>query len=317
MRKWLRSSRVSPQRNEVAKEFIGINERTEERLRFATTMIANNGQKTHADIAEEQAKQSLLAVGGKTGNLICENAPNHVSFYAAKSVTIEASYAYIFDVQAKKRKANIIRMAKEFDKNGVIEPNRKGWQDNPKALLGIGKVRPRVLEWLNTYENITKGFILVDFLKILVIILKEESEGKIVQVCVRSARRVLTELGWVHRKKKKGPVYYDGHTRPDVDWYLHEVYIPGRKLFNLYMPSYTNAPDGKGLVETKGKTLPAPATLCARGVRISARTTKPSTKMQAMNEMSKLKTQAEREKKPNSVLVKLPLVKPPTSLQMS
>ena len=87
MRKWLRSSRVSPQRNEIAKDYIGLNERTEEQLRFATSMITNNGQKTHA-IAEEQAKQSLLAVGGKTANLITPNAPNHVSFHAPKSVTI-------------------------------------------------------------------------------------------------------------------------------------------------------------------------------------------------------------------------------------
>ena len=144
-------------------------------------------------------------------------------------------------------------------------------------------MRESLLSWCNKSEHVQRGFPLTLFMQECDTILNRKKQTldlyqhrvlrKTGSISDQTARNILRVLGWEHRKKKKG-TYTDGSRRPDVDYHMHEVYIPGMKYFKQFMDTYQG---GKDLVLIPAKPLPLRC-LNVGGIRRGDRTRRSSRK---------------------------------------
>ena len=157
------------------------------------------------------ALQMLRAVQHLLLSVVNQKVPRkHASKLAAK---------HILNKKSHHAARQVLHWALEFKRTGDIALSSRGRHSKRQRAIDIDFVRHDILEMLDERRRTSAA-------KFLVVLNQYLENNGFATVSPRTARKWLTrDLGFRRHNRKKG-VYFDGHDRPDVQQYLHEIYIP-------------------------------------------------------------------------------------------
>lgn len=119
----------------------------------------------------------------------------------------------------------IRRFAMEYLRTGEIPQSNRGAHSKVQSVIDIPFIRDDALAYLDERRRTCPAAFLFWIKDNL------ESNG-LSTIKQNTARKWMLQLGFVKQSRKKG-VYYDGHDRPDVQQYLHDIYLPALEAIEV------------------------------------------------------------------------------------